>query len=142
MAKRKGLGKGLDALIMDNASEENSPVELRITEIEPNSDQPRKYFDETALDELSENIKRYGLLQPIVVRPLIGGNYQIVAGERRWRASRRAGLKTIPVIIKELSDEETMEIALIENLQREDLNPIEEAEGYKQLIDSFDMTKE
>lgn len=142
MARKSGLGRGFDALMNDNASDETPAVELLITEIEPNADQPRKMFDQDALDELSENIKQYGLLQPIVVRPMITGNYQIVAGERRWRASRQAGLKKIPVIIKELTDEETMEIALIENLQRENLNPIEEAEGYKQLIDTFGMTQD
>lgn len=140
--KKSGLGKGLDALLFDNTTESNATVELKISEIEPNSEQPRRMFDQEAIDELSENIKQYGLLQPIVVRPLPNGNYQIVAGERRWRASRQAGLKTIPVIVKELDDKQTMEIALIENLQREDLNPIEAAEGYKRLMDTFGMTQE
>ena len=140
--KRAGLGKGLDALLFDNTTESNATVDLKISEIEPNSDQPRRVFDQEAIDELSDNIKQYGLLQPIVVRPLANGNYQIVAGERRWRASRQAGLKTIPVIVKELDDKQTMEIALIENLQREDLNPIEAAEGYKRLMDTFGMTQE
>lgn len=142
MARKSGLGKGFDSLMMDNTMEQKSAVELRITDIEPNADQPRKAFDQNALEELAENIKQHGLLQPIVVRPLANGNYQIVAGERRWRASRIAGNKTILAIIKELTDEETMEIALIENLQREDLNPIEEAEGYKQLMDNFNMTQD
>lgn len=140
--KKAGLGKGLDALLFDNTTESNATVELKISEIEPNSEQPRRVFDQEAIDELSANIKEYGLLQPIVVRPLSNGNYQIVAGERRWRASRQAGLKTIPVIVKELDDKQTMEIALIENLQREDLNPIEAAEGYKRLMDTFGMTQE
>lgn len=142
MAKKSGLGRGYEALLIDNSSDNSSSVELKINEVEPNADQPRRIFDQQALDELSENIKTYGLLQPIVVRPMMNGSYQIVAGERRWRASRQAGLKTIPAIIKELSDEETMAIALIENLQREDLNPIEEAEGYKRLLDQFGMTQD
>ena len=142
MARKSGLGRGIDALMFDNSVSESSSVELKISDIEPNAQQPRRIFDDDALHELSENIKQYGLLQPIVVRPLPNGNYQIVAGERRWRASRAAGLKTIPAIIKELDDKQTMEIALIENLQREDLNPIEEAEGYKRLMDNFGMTQE
>ena len=142
MARKSGLGRGIDALMFDNTVSESSSVELKINEIEPNAQQPRRLFDDEALNELSENIKQYGLLQPIVVRPLANGNYQIVAGERRWRASRAAGLKTIPAIIKELDDKQTMEIALIENLQREDLNPIEAAEGYKRLMDNFGMTQE
>ncbi|MBQ2676874.1 MAG: ParB/RepB/Spo0J family partition protein [Clostridia bacterium] len=142
MARKSGLGRGYSALLNDNATDENSAVEVRLSDIEPNRDQPRKHFDQAALDELSDNIAQYGLLQPIVVRPLINGGYQIVAGERRWRACRQAGLTTVPVVIKELSDEQTMEIALIENLQREDLNPIEEAQGYKQLMTAFGMTQE
>lgn len=142
MARKSGLGRGYDALLFDNTSEGKSAVELRINDIEPNLDQPRRIFDEQALNELADNIKRYGLLQPIVVRPLENGNYQIVAGERRWRASRLAGLKTVSAIVKDIDDKETMEIALIENLQREDLNPIEEADGYKQLIDKFGMTQD
>lgn len=142
MARKSGLGRGIDALMFDNSVSESSSVELKISDIEPNAQQPRRIFDDDALHELSENIKQYGLLQPIVVRPLPNGNYQIVAGERRWRASRAAGLKTIPAIIKELDDKQTMEIALIENLQREDLNPIEAAEGYKRLMDNFGMTQE
>lgn len=142
MARKSGLGRGIEALMFDNTVNESSSVELKINNIEPNAQQPRRLFDDDALHELSENIKQYGLLQPIVVRPLANGNYQIVAGERRWRASRQAGLKTIPAIIKELDDKQTMEIALIENLQREDLNPIEAAEGYKRLMDNFGMTQE
>lgn len=142
MAKKSGLGRGYEALMSDNATEQTNAVEVRIDELEPNPEQPRKTFERSALDELSENIKKYGLIQPIVVRPTIMGNYQIVAGERRWRASMQAGLKTVPVIIKELDDAQTMEIAIIENLQREDLNPIETAKGFKALMDTFKLTQE
>lgn len=142
MAKKSGLGRGYEALMSDNATEQSNAVEIRIDELEPNPEQPRKNFDREALDELSENIKKYGLIQPIVARPTIMGTYQIVAGERRWRASMQAGLKTVPVIVKELSDAETMEIAIIENLQREDLNPIETAKGFKALMDTFKLTQE
>lgn len=143
--KKGGLGKGLDALFVDNAAEpeEGGTVAVRISEIEPNRNQPRKDFDEEALAQLSESIRQHGVLQPLLVRPIPGvGNYQLVAGERRWRAARMAGLSEVPVIIKELNDSETMEIALIENLQRQDLNPIEEAEGYKRLMESFHLTQE
>lgn len=142
MAKKSGLGRGYEALMSDNATEQSNAVEMRIDEIEPNPEQPRKNFDRAALDELADNIKQYGLIQPIVVRPTIMGIYQIVAGERRWRASMQAGLKTVPVIIKELDDAQTMELAIIENLQREDLNPIETAKGFKALMDSFKFTQE
>ena len=137
MAKKLGgLGKGLNAIFIENDSEtEGGTVTLKISEIEPNRTQPRKGFDEQALSELAESISQHGLLQPLLVRPLTLGGYQIVAGERRYRASRMAGLTEVPVIIKELTDTETMEIALIENLQREDLSPVEEALGYKALID-------
>lgn len=144
MAKKMGgLGKGLSAIFIENDSENsNEAVTLRISEIEPNRDQPRKEFDEQALAELSQSIMQYGVLQPILVRPLPLGGYQIVAGERRFRASRMAGLTEIPAVIRELSDNETMELALIENLQREDLSPIEEAKGYKTLIDTYSMSQE
>ncbi|MBR2715822.1 MAG: ParB/RepB/Spo0J family partition protein [Ruminococcus sp.] len=144
MAKKMGgLGKGLSAIFMENDSENsNEAVTLRISEVEPNRDQPRKEFDEQALAELSQSIMQFGVLQPILVRPLIDGGYQIVAGERRYRASRLAGLTEIPAVIRELSDNETMELALIENLQREDLSPIEEAKGYKTLIDTYSMSQE
>ncbi len=144
MAKKMGgLGKGLSAIFMENDSENsNEAVTLRISEIEPNREQPRKEFDEQALAELSQSIMQFGVLQPILVRPLIDGGYQIVAGERRYRASRMAGLTEIPAVIRELSDNETMELALIENLQREDLSPIEEAKGYKTLIDTYQMSQE
>lgn len=142
MAKKSGLGRGYEALLGDNSTEQSNAVEVRIDELEPNPDQPRKVFDKDSLDELSENIKKYGLIQPIVVRPTIMGTYQIVAGERRFRASLQAGLKTVPVIIRELSDAETMEIAIIENLQRENLNPIETAKGFKSLMETFSLTQE
>ncbi len=141
--KQSGLGKGLNALMLENSVDSlASPKTLSINEIIPNKDQPRKTFDEGALQELADSITQHGVLQPLLVRPLPAGGYQLVAGERRWRASRMAGLKEVPVIIKELSDIETMEIAIIENLQREDLNPIEEAEGLQALIDRCGFTQE
>lgn len=142
MAKKGGLGRGLDALFDDNKTDDSSVTELKITEIEPNKGQPRKEFDDDALHELADSISKYGVLQPLMVRPLSNGGYQLVAGERRLRASRMAGLKTVPVVIRELSDTETMEIALIENLQREDLNPLEEAQGYKTLMEEYSLTQE
>lgn len=143
--KREALGHGLDALFMSNSIEESSAsgaVKLSINEIEPNKSQPRKSFDEKALSELADSIAEHGIIQPLLVRPMAEGGYQIVAGERRWRASRLAGLTEIPVVIKDLTDRETMEIALIENLQREDLNPIEEAEGIELLIKEYGLTQE
>ena len=141
--KQSGLGKGLSALMMENAVDDMvSTNTLSINEIIHNKDQPRKTFDEGALQELADSIIQHGVLQPLLVRPLPTGGYQLVAGERRWRASRIAGLKEVPVVIKELSDVETMEIAIIENLQREDLNPIEEAEGLQALIDRCGFTQE
>ncbi len=141
MIKKGGLGKGLDALFEENQSGESKPISVRISMIEPNKDQPRKEFNRDALDDLADSIRTYGLLQPLVVRPLDKG-YQLVAGERRWRACRIAGLTEVPVLIKELTDAETAEIALVENLQREDLNPIEEAAGYKALMDDFGFTQD
>ena len=134
---RKGLGRGLDALIssantLDNPRE--SVFEVKINDVEPNAGQPRKVFDQERLQALAESIKEHGVVQPIIVKQE-GSRYVIVAGERRWRASKLAGLKTIPVVVKDLSSRQVMEIALIENLQREDLNPIEEAEAYKKLMD-------
>lgn len=143
--KREALGHGLDALFMSNSIEESSAsgaVKLSINEIEPNKSQPRKSFDEKALSELADSIAEHGIIQPLLVRPMAEGGYQIVAGERRWRASRLAGLTEVPVVIKDLTDRETMEIALIENLQREDLNPIEEAEGIELLIKEYGLTQE
>ncbi len=141
--KRGGLGKGLGAIFIDNETEDsNATVTLKIAEIEPNHNQPRREFDEKTLAELADSIREHGLIQPILVRPLISGGYQIVAGERRYRASRMAGLTEVPVTIRELTDEETMELALIENLQRENLNPLEEALGYKSLMNEYNMSQE
>lgn len=144
MAKKmSGLGKGLGALMLENSTQDMlTENELPINEIIPNRDQPRKTFDEAALEELAQSIKQHGVLQPLLVRPIPSGGYQLVAGERRWRACRMAGLNKVPVVIKELTDTETMEIAIIENLQREDLNPIEEAEGLQALIDKCGYTQE
>ena len=141
--KQSGLGKGLSALMLENSVDEMVATNtLPLNEIMPNKEQPRKTFDEGALQELADSITQHGVLQPLLVRPLVTGGYQLVAGERRWRASRMAGLKEVPVVVKELSDVETMEIAIIENLQREDLNPIEEAEGLQALIDRCGFTQE
>lgn len=140
--KKGGLGRGMDSLFVENTVETKQAVELRLSQIVPNRDQPRKIFDDAALRELAESIKQHGLIQPLLVRPMSDGSYQIVAGERRWRASRLAGLERVPVVIKEMPDSEVMELALIENLQREDLNPIEEAEGYKTLMDTYSLTQE
>ena len=141
--KRGGLGKGLGAIFLENESENgNSTVTLNISELEPNRDQPRKDFDEEALSQLSDSIRQHGLIQPILVRPILGGGYQIVAGERRYRACQLAGITEVPVTIRDLTDKETMEVALIENLQRENLNPIEEAEGYRALMDEHGLTQE
>ena len=144
-AKKGGLGRGLDALLVDNSIENtssSSAVKLKLNEIEPNKNQPRKYFDDEALSELAASIEKHGVIQPLLVRPLPGGTYQLVAGERRWRASRMAGLTEVPVVIKELSDADASALALIENLQREDLDPIEEAEGYKYLMETYGVTQE
>lgn len=140
--KKGGLGRGLDALFNENATDEKGVVTLRLSEIEPNRNQPRTNFDEDALSELADSIAKHGLIQPIVVRPTSSGVYQIVAGERRWRACRMAGLSEVPVVIKELDDQKYFEIALIENLQREDLNAVEEAQGYRTLIDTYGLTQE
>ncbi len=142
MNNKRGLGKGLGALIPENEEKvQNAIIELKITDVEPNDKQPRRAFDDQALTDLSESIKEHGVVQPIIVRQ-IGNGYQIIAGERRWRASRLAGKKTIPAIVKECSNLEVMELALIENLQREDLNSIEEALAYKSLIEEYNMTQE
>lgn len=144
MAKKiGGLGKGLSAIFSENDTEDNNEIQtLKISQIEPNRSQPRRSFDEEALGELAESIREHGVLQPILVRPQIYGGYQIVAGERRYRASRMAGLSEIPAIVRELSDSETMQIALIENLQRRDLSPLEEAKGYKTLMDEYNFSQE
>ena len=141
--KKGGLGKGLDAIFAENDTEDrNSAVAIRLNEIEPNRAQPRKDFNDKALAELADSIAQHGVLQPLLVRPIPGGGYQIVAGERRWRAARMAGLSELPAVIRDLSDAEMMELALIENLQREDLTPIEEARGYKALIDEYGLTQD
>ncbi|MGN0537623.1 MAG: ParB/RepB/Spo0J family partition protein [Acutalibacteraceae bacterium] len=142
-AKKGGLGKGLDALFMENLTDESSGLEtLKITDIEPNRSQPRSEFDEESLRELADSIAMHGVLQPLLVRPMADGGYQLVAGERRWRASRMAGLVEVPVIIREMTDSEMMQIAMIENLQRENLTPLEEAFGYKRLMDEYNFTQE
>ena len=158
MATKRGLGKGLDTLIPNKVSEEtkktdsknitkeaaqeDGPVTIvNITKVEPNREQPRKNFDEDALEELAESIKQYGLLQPILVQDR-KTYYEIIAGERRWRASKKAGLKEIPVIIRNYTDQEIVEISLIENIQREDLNPIEEAQAYKRLLTEFNLKQD
>ena len=159
MAKPRGLGKGLDLMIPNVVGEdkvkkvqENKPVEsvqekekgetiVKITKVEPNREQPRKYFDEDALQELADSIKQFGLLQPILVQDR-KDYYEIIAGERRWRAAKLAGLKEVPVIIKNYTEQEIVEIALIENIQREDLNPIEEAQAYKKLLTEFNLKQD
>lgn len=166
MAKRTGLGKGLGAIfgedVVEQSDTENKNVSretlsghskeekkdepgkeymMRVSSIEPNRGQPRKKFDEESIAELADSIKKYGILQPLLVQKQ-GDYYEIVAGERRWRAAKEAGLKEIPVVIKEYTKQQAMEIALIENVQREDLNPIEEAQAYQQLLQEFDLTQE
>ena len=140
--KKGGLGRGMSSLMNDNSIDTNGSVTVNINEIEPNRNQPRKDFDEDALSDLAASIEQHGLIQPIVVRPTVDGRYMIIAGERRWRACRIAGLNDVPVIIKATDDQTLMELALIENLQREDLNAVEEALGYRALIDGFDLTQE
>ena len=167
-AKKSGLGRGLDALFPEktvHSKQEEKPVQkavsadaekekeieietvgsgiktVKISKVEPNREQPRKKFDEDALLELSESIKQYGILQPLLVSDK-RDYYELIAGERRWRAAKMAGLKEVPVIIKEFSDQETVEISLIENIQREDLNPVEEAQAYKRLIDEFHLKQD
>ncbi len=142
-SKKGGLGKGLEAIFAENDTEDrNATVALKVSDIEPNRTQPRKEFNDAALAELADSIQQHGVLQPILVRPIFGGGYQIVAGERRWRAARMAGISEMPAVIREMSDGEVMELALIENLQREDLNPLEEAQGYQSLIDTYGLTQE
>lgn len=142
---KRGLGSGLGALFGDDiivSAPGEKEVKLPISKVEPRADQPRYAFDEEALEALSESIKQYGLIQPITVRELGGGYYQIIAGERRWRAARMAGLEEVPVRIIEADDRRAMELALVENLQREDLNPIEEARGYRTLMEEYGLTQE
>lgn len=142
--KKSGLGKGYDALFVENSEDisEMPSAVLPIGEIEPDASQPRKSFDDEALSELAASIAEHGILQPLLVRPVTDGGYMIVAGERRYRAARLAGLREVPVIIKTLSDEQAAAIALIENLQREDLNAIEQAQGIRRLMDEFGFTQE
>ena len=134
-----GLGKGLDALLGDTGlhSQEGGSVTLPISQVEPGLNQPRKQFDEAALEELAESIRQHGIIQPLTVRRLASGYYQIIAGERRWRAARLAGLSEVPALILEADDRKVMELGLIENLQREDLNPMEEAAGFRTLIQDY-----
>ena len=140
----KGLGKGLGALLGDNvlSADERSSLLLPISQVESCSTQPRKAFDPDALADLSESIRQHGIIQPLTVRKLQSGYYQIIAGERRWRAARMAGLDQVPAIVIEADDRKAMELAMIENLQREDLNPMEEAEGYRQLMEQYNLTQE
>ena len=141
--KKRGLGKGLDAIFAENNAESaEGAVSIRISEIEPNREQPRKEFDSEALSELADSISQHGVLQPLLLRPMLSGGYRIVAGERRWRAARMAGLSEVPAVIREMTDAEEMLFALIENLQREDLTPLEEARGYRTLIETQDFTQE
>ena len=146
MAMRKGLGKGLGALIGDYNEQPDAPSEGAVTlplqKIEPNPLQPRKTFNPEELDSLADSIRMHGIIQPLTVRQLPSGFYQIIAGERRWRAARLAGLDEVPVVVIEADDKKAMELALIENLQRSDLNPIEEAKGYQQLMTEYGMTQE
>lgn len=140
--KKRGLGKGLDAIFAENNEAGEGSVAVKIADIEPNRDQPRKEFDSEALSELADSIAQHGVLQPLLLRPMLSGGYRIVAGERRWRAARMAGLTEVPAVIREMTDSEEMLFALIENLQREDLTPLEEARGYRTLIETQDLTQE
>jgi ParB family chromosome partitioning protein len=147
MAKiRRGLGRGLDALFQDNAisgsEEKNAVLSLRIGQVEPNPDQPRKTFDQESLQELADSIAVHGVIQPLLVQQLDNGQYGIIAGERRWRAARMAGLTEVPAILREYTRQAAMEVAMVENLQREDLSPIEEAQGYQLLMDAHELTQE
>ncbi len=140
--KNRGLGRGIESIFDENSTYGDKIISLNINDIEPNRSQPRKDFDDEALQSLAESIGQHGLIQPIVVKATIGGGYIIIAGERRWRACRLAGLTEIPVVVKEADEQSLMEMALVENLQREDLNPVEEALGYKALMDEFGLTQE
>ena len=143
MGKPSGLGKGLAALLGDEFTAADPVISsLPVSQIEPFSGQPRKHFDPEALAELADSIREHGIIQPLTVRKLSSGYYQIIAGERRWRAAKQADLKEVPVVIIEADDRKAMELAMIENLQREDLNPMEEAEGLQALMDQYDMTQE
>lgn len=149
VAKKKGLGKGLSALIPDEPiedfinfdEEKDNILNIEISQIRANKNQPRKEFDEKSLKELSDSIKTYGVIQPIIVRK-VGKNYEIIAGERRWRASKLAGLEEVPCLVKDVEEFESIKMALIENIQREDLNPIEEAKAFRELMDNYNLTQE
>ena len=147
MTKKTGLGKGLDALLINNVVEEEKVHEgevvqkLKLIEVEPNRDQPRRNFDEEAIEDLSNSIKEYGVIQPIIVTKQ-DNYYKIVAGERRWRASKKAGLTEIPAIVRDYDEQRNNEIALIENIQREDLNPIEKATAIRELLDKYNLTQQ
>ena len=144
MSAQRGLGKGLGALLGESAMQpapEGGALMLALQKVEPNPDQPRRHFDEEALQELADSIRQHGIIQPLTVRKLPTGFYQIIAGERRWRAARMAGLREVPVTVIEADDKTAMELALIENLQRADLDPIEEAQGYQQLMQEYGMTQ-
>ena len=140
--KKKGLGKGISAIFEENSIDALNTESIKISEIEPNREQPRKEFDSEALAELADSISQHGILQPLLMRPMPAGGYRIVAGERRWRAARMAGLREVPAVVREMTDTEEMIFALIENLQREDLTPLEEAKGYRTLIETQDFTQE
>ena len=142
MASNKGLGRGLDTLLGDIGAEQEQVTSLPLQKVEPNPLQPRKLFDETELQVLADSIAQHGILQPLAVRPGKNGYYQIIAGERRWRAARMAGLRNVPVVVLDVDDRTVMELALVENLQRQDLNPMEEAMGFKQLMEEYAMTQE
>lgn len=144
MASERGLGKGLGALLGDTSlqAQEGGSISLPIAQVEPGLNQPRKQFDENALHDLADSIREHGIIQPLTVRRLSSGYYQIIAGERRWRAAKLAGLSEVPAVIIEADDRKVMELGLIENLQREDLNPMEEADGYLVLKEEYGMTQE
>ena len=146
MTKHKGLGRGLDALLggssRERAREEEQLVQLAATALQPGKYQPRTRMDQASLRELADSIKARGVIQPIIVRPVAGGQYEILAGERRWRAAQMAGLDKVPAVVREVADEVALGIGLIENIQREDLNPLEEAQGLKRLIEEFKLTHE
>jgi ParB family chromosome partitioning protein len=144
MAKLKGLGRGLDALLSggDENSTRESMQAIALDRIRPGKFQPRSHMDEASLDELAESIKAQGVMQPILVRPVDAGRYEIIAGERRWRAAQRAGLKEMPALVRSVPDQAALALALIENIQREDLNPLEEAQGISRLIDEFGLSNE
>src|SRR6266850_1517724 len=138
---KRGLGRGLGALLSSNPTETDELIEVGIDQVEPNPNQPRKSFESSSLEELTASIRASGVIQPIIVRE-VGDGYQLIAGERRWRAARQAGLDRIPAIVREATDAQSIELALVENLLREDLNPIEEAEAYQKLLSQFGWTQE